>query len=241
MELEASSFVGFKRAPLKNQSLQIIKGRGIPIGTVLDVGVLNGTPELMAAFPDKPHILFEPLSEYVDAITNAYSAANISFNLISAAVSDREGDVHLQARRQTNEHVSTSSVINAPQGPDMRVVRGITLDGFTDSKKLAEPYFLKIDVDGNEMLILKGAAETLKHCSVVMIEAPKGHIGERIGFLESHGFELFDLAAPCYYDDSFWQCDAILIRRDLHRAHFRDLATKLEISRYIEFNEASLR
>lgn len=57
-----------RRAPLKQDALALLVQRGVPAGCVLDVGALNGTPELIRAYPDVPHILFEPVAELHDAI-----------------------------------------------------------------------------------------------------------------------------------------------------------------------------
>ena len=58
--------------------------------------------------------------------------------------------------------------------------------------------------------------------------------------MEKQGFVLFDLAAPCYYDDSFWQCDAIFIRSEVQRRYFKQMEQRFEPTAYVEFNEASL-
>ena len=121
-----------------------------------------------------------------------------------------------------------------------RIVTGTRLDTFTKANALVKPYLVKIDVDGNEMKILSGATETLKDASIVIIETPKGEFSEHIAFLEKQGFVLFDLVAPCYYDDSFWQCDSIFIRSELQRRHFKQLEQRFDPTAYVEFNEASL-
>ncbi len=61
-----------RRGPIKHQALQVIVRRGIQIGTVLDVGVLNGTPELKAHFPGAFHMLFEPVVEFNAEIAQTY-------------------------------------------------------------------------------------------------------------------------------------------------------------------------
>jgi hypothetical protein len=39
------------RGPFKRQSLKVLVETQIPISTIIDIGVLSGTPELMEAFP----------------------------------------------------------------------------------------------------------------------------------------------------------------------------------------------
>ena len=50
------------RGPFKRQSLKVLVERQIPISTIIDIGVLSGTPELKEAFPKTRHVLFEPVS-----------------------------------------------------------------------------------------------------------------------------------------------------------------------------------
>lgn len=44
------------RQPTLRDSLTKIKKMGVPINTILDVGVLNGTSELMQTFANQRHI-----------------------------------------------------------------------------------------------------------------------------------------------------------------------------------------
>ena len=58
---------------------------------------------------------------------------------------------------------------------------------------------------------------------------------QRIAAIASQGFTLFDLVEPCYYDHSLWQCDAVLLRDDVHRAHFADLNVDFDSAKYSIF------
>ena len=177
------------------------------------------------------HILFEPVSEFHKRIRKNY--AKLDYRLIEAAVTDQDRDVTLHVRKVISQtEVSHSSVVDeAPDNSETRIVPSTRLDTFTKANALAKPYLVKIDVDGNEMKILSGATETLKDASVVIIEAPKSEFSARIAFLEKQGFVLFDLAAPCYYDDSFWQCDAIFVRSEVQRRYFKQMEQRFEPSR----------
>lgn len=71
----------------------------------------------------------------------------------------------------------------------------ITLDKLIDNKKLYN--FLNIDVEGAELLVLKGATELLKNIDVLMLETQdkirfEGSCTREqlIEFLKPHGFEL---------------------------------------------------
>jgi FkbM family methyltransferase len=219
------------RAPDKKQALAILRRRAIPIETIIDVGVQLQTPELIEAFPDKKHILFEAVAEFGEPVAHNY--AKVDHTLVTAAVGDHEGEATLQVRTIMDRfRISHSSVVSGPaDSGDKRTVPMITLDGYLARNPQRKPYLVKIDVDGYEMPVMRGAERTFMDTSVVIVEAVKGTLTERIGFLESRGFEIFDLAEPCYYDRSFWQCDVIMLKSTLQAKHFEQL-------RQNTFNEA---
>ena len=226
-----------RRAPLKKQALTIINRRGIKVGTVLDVGVLKGTAELKAHFPDAFHLLFEPVVEFNEVIERNYST--LRHEIVNVAVSDQSGEtllwldrvIDVAGQEFSHSHVTTET----REGKDHRTVPMTTLDDFLRDRKLPEPYLLKIDIDGHELAAIAGAAETLKKCAVVIVEAQVAELAQRISAIASHGFVLFDLAEPCYYDNALWQCDAVFLREDVHRSHFADLNVDFDRTKYTMF------
>jgi FkbM family methyltransferase len=222
------------RGPIKRQTLAVLRQRGVPVQTVLDVGVLSGTPELLAAYPDRLHLLFEPVVEFTPAIEQLYQ--NVRHKLIPAAVSDSSGTVPLRTTSIIpGLPISHSYMIDSIE-ESTRVVPMVSLDDYLRDNPAEPPYFLKVDIDGHEMKVLRGAGETLKRTSVVMIEAPVDSLVERVGYLMEAGFRLFDLTEPCYYDNSLWQCDAVLIRKDIHDERFAALHENFDPRKYATFN-----
>ncbi|GEM_PF-1744346 len=221
------------RGPYKAQAFDILKKRGVPVGTILDVGVLTGTPELIQSFPDKKHILFEPVNEFNPDILEAYKG--IESELHNVAVSDFNGSSTLDIRMDINAGEISHSNLSFRNADEGREVCVVTLDEFLKDREYNQPYFLKIDVDGLEVKILNGAERTLPLCSVVMIEADKANLVERLSFMLSRGFELYDFAEPAYYDDAFWQCDLIFVNVAIYNRYFRRLEDGLDISKYVVF------
>ncbi len=224
------------RGPIKTQALRLLRERGVPVAAVLDVGVLTQTPELRTAYPDVPHILFEPVAEFAETIHANY--AGMDYRLVSAAVSDAEGETTLQTRTiLASMTISHSSIVEgAADTPDKRTVPMITLDGYLAREPAPGPYLLKIDVDGFELAVLRGAEQTLRQSSIVIIEAPLHELAERIAAVQRHGFRLFDLVEPCYYDGAFWQCDAVLVREDLMAGRFADLLKDFQAPLYTMYH-----
>lgn len=224
------------RAPKKEQSLKILYDRGVPVATILDVGVCHGTPELIAAFPKAKHELFEPVEEFKPVIGRVY--ANVNYSLHLVAVGDENGEVSLRVRRVLDGmDVSHSDMVEKRPGsdPNIRTVTKTRLDTYVQEHDIPGPYFLKIDIDGHEMQVLRGAENILNFCSVVVVECATTSLPDRIGFLQKAGFRLFDLCEPCYYDECFWQCDAIFIHNRVYEQYFKKLQDGFKQSLYKKF------
>jgi FkbM family methyltransferase len=222
------------RGPIKRQTLAVLRQRGVPVQTVIDVGVLTGTPELLATYPDRPHLLFEPVAEFAPAIAQAYR--NTPHQLVQAAVSDSDGEVHLRVASILGGGQISHSYMADEDPEATRVVPKLTLDAYLAAHPAPGPYFLKVDIDGDELKVLRGATETLKQTSIVMMEVIRYEFAQRVGYLLEHGFVLYDLTEPANNDHSFWQCDAVYVRADLHAAHFKTLDQNLDRRLYEVFD-----
>jgi FkbM family methyltransferase len=223
------------RGPIKSQTLQLLRDRNVPVETVLDVGVQYCTAELLAAYPDHKHVLFEPVVEFHPAIHTNYR--DTPHEIVAAAVSDFNGTAGIVTTRIGAGIDITHAWIARPQDAKepKRPTDVVTLDRYISVHDCKPPFFLKIDVDGHEARVLSGAAKTLTLSSVVMIEAHYEVIGERISFLQSSGFRLVDMSEPCYYDGAFWQADLIFVRHDFYVARFADLLVNHDPKMYETF------
>jgi FkbM family methyltransferase len=195
------------------QSLTLLRESGLPVGSVLDVGVQHGTPALMEVFTDRVHHLFEPIEEYFEKIRANY--AGISHHLIAAAVSDRDADGLMHTARKLASGQVSHSWITTETTADTRRIPLITLDTYAGRANPAGPMLLKVDVEGPGVpaAILRGAHKTLQQCSAVVIEMTVERWLERATLLDTAGFDLWDLTALCYYGECLWQFDAIFVKR----------------------------
>jgi len=200
------------RRPLKMESFRKIKELEIPIETILDIGILTGTGELMEAFRDKKHFLVEPVVEWNDTINSSYTKRGIDYVLVNVAASNFDGTMNMETVTVVpGRPISHARLSNKDVGENVRSVPVRTLDSLMREYLLPGPYLLKIDVDGVELLIMEGALETFKHVNVVVVEANIKNFIERASFLQKHGFELFDIVDPCYYDGRLRQFDLVFL------------------------------
>ena len=145
--------------------------------TVIDIGVGRGTNNLYRAFPDKEFILFEPLQDfkpYIDKISKKYNCG-----VFYMAVGSKKGNVKIQVnpnrptktsfKTRTEETRSKATVL------ETRTIKMTTLDDFyRKNQGIKKPVLLKIDTEGYEMEVIKGANKFLKIVDTVIAEVSVG-------------------------------------------------------------------
>ena len=205
--------------PIMKTRLQWIRDAGVPVATVLDAGVQYGTPFLQECFPNARHLLFEPLDQYFSSIEKSYS--QFQWELFPVALSDTDGQ-SWQFGFSVDESgkVQSSRLSDQPASPgeepnlvSCRAVQRVRLDSIIGNRKEAQPFLLKVDVDGHEMPVLRGAKGTLDQCSIVIVEAITQTIGEKISLMSIAGFNLIDIVDLCYYHQNLSQVDLIFVHK----------------------------
>ena len=208
------------RSPTIISAVNQLMSEGIEVSTVLDVGAAKRTWALQEVFPDKKHILFEPMVEFREMCEKDYEEREIEYELYNIAISDvddPDGQVFYNIHQNKHKADEGISYIWAGAVPkDKKKYHGhnhpkrnmeiTTLDTFLVDKNYDAPYYLKVDVDGGEMDVFRGAQDTLKYCSVLQVEAclQKGlerSVWGNINWFESIGFRLWDIIDLYYIDD----------------------------------------
>ncbi|MEZ5997566.1 MAG: FkbM family methyltransferase [Hyphomonas sp.] len=194
---------------------------GVPVGTVIDVGIQSSTLELVQAYGDTPQILIEPIVEFEDQIRAVYDKAGVNYELIKAAASDHDGETLMRTKSVTEGvEITHAHMADSKDMPGQyRTVPTRKLDSIVQERSPAKPYLLKVDVDGAEMSILRGAEDVLKDCSVVCIEATMSSFFERAEFIRRSGFQLFDVVDLCYYDNRLSQVDLVFLNLQIIQNH----------------------
>ena len=212
-------------SPTKKQSLanldNLLKSEGVILDAILDIGVQYSTPELIHAFKDAKHILVEPAEEYFDSIHSNYTAANINYELVQAACGKTRGEAILNLIDIAQSgHVTHTSISDEPKAPNWRKIDVLTIENLLDSHLNSYNHkLLKVDVDGIELDILKGASSRLADFDVVIVEAPisidNNFFFDRLSHVRSMGFVIWDIVDFCYYKSCLSQVDLIFVRQDL--------------------------
>lgn len=218
--IPAEEFKVTASRPTKRDSLQTLISKGLQIDYVLDIGVQYHTPELIAAFPQARHILVEPAEEYHPTIINNYDHNDISYELVPCACGEEEGSAFLNLIDIDGSGFTTHTNISTePKADRHKKISVLTIKSLLDRyiPSFADT-LLKVDVDGLELEILRGAGDRLDAFKVIIVEAAisvnNSLFFDRLNLIRSAGFELWDLVDFCYYKGNLSQVDAIFIRRD---------------------------
>jgi FkbM family methyltransferase len=141
----------------------------INVPSVIDVGVAEGTPELYNTFNRANLLLIDPLLESKGKAKKILG--NRSFIFEGAAVGSSPSTMKINVNSKLRE----SSLLNRASPSKIveeRTIEVNTLDNIVNKhkKKFPGPYLLKIDTEGFEFEVLKGATTTLRECKYVIAE-----------------------------------------------------------------------
>lgn len=169
------------------------------VKTIIDVGVLNGTPALYQAFPDARLILVEALPMYEQTCRQLVAGRKDS-EVHMCAVGSADGVAKI---RYYPDKPATSSLLKT-DGPKDIALEEIDvplrrLDGLLEKSKLLPDVLLKIDVEGMELEVLKGSVGILPQVKYIVAETSirRRHqdsyrFADLVEFLARHGFDLYD-------------------------------------------------
>lgn len=126
---------------------------------IIDVGANVGHFSLSFADISKLIYAFEPTPlSYEYLKQNFEKNKNFALHAVRKAVSSSAGVVEFLAIGGTN---TTNRIVNNRSDKTIKVPT-VTIDDFSSSKKLKSMDLIKIDVEGNELDVLKGAIKSIK-------------------------------------------------------------------------------
>ena len=203
--------------------------RDAGIRTVIDVGAHTGefSSAIRAVLPDAHIYAFEPLSDCCVKLRRKLGR-NGSLHVFQAAVGDESGQVQFwRSSFSKASSLLTMSSLHQKAFPWSACNRPMTvqllrLDDCADKMELTRKTLLKIDVQGYEDRVLRGAVQLLKQVHYVLVEvstAPlyegQAHFRTIYDRLMGSGFSyvgnLEQLASPL--DGTILQVDALFARQ----------------------------
>jgi FkbM family methyltransferase len=170
--------------------------------TFVDVGVNKGDFSLIAAraMQDRGRVLaFEPEPENCAWIRRSVERNRYrSIELFELALGDEDGEAVLYLGERSGWHTLVPGV--AGRGHDSITVAVRTLDGVLAERAVDRVDAIKIDVEGGELGVLRGAAAALggDHPLLVLLDIhpPITDAREVCAMLTDHGLRLHRMDAP---------------------------------------------
>jgi FkbM family methyltransferase len=206
-------------APDTGACLAAMKRRGFHPQVAIDAGAYQGewTLSLGQLFPDTRVLMIEPQAarrECLEELARIHDGVEFLPALLGPAAA--QGVTFYQAE-------TGSSVLRDPGNSSalQSAMEMTTLDDLVHATPFERADFLKLDVQGYELEVLKGAEEVLTSVEAVMMEvnliavyegAPLAD--EAVAFMAARGFRVYDVCTffrrP--YDYALWQMDMVFVR-----------------------------
>lgn len=199
--------------------LEQLKRSGFSPEAAIDVGAYSGewTRALLHAFPGTRVLMVEPQEGKIrelEILRASYPGLKVANTLLGPAVADcvrfYEGDTASSVLPDANHGNSR-----------FRTLPMTTLDELQERTQFPPPDFIKLDVQGYEIEVLKGAERALASAEAVQMEvnlipiyegAPLAH--DAVAYMANRGFRLYDIGdfyrRP--YDKALWQMDMMFVR-----------------------------
>jgi len=212
-----------KKSEWKKQK-ELLKGKA---NVIFDVGANRGNTTLkyLKLFPNARIHSFEPFPESYEIFINRHKD-NLNVHLNKYALSSSIGEANLNV----NKSVDTNSLlesknIGATSDKSCISIGQIeietnTVDSYCAQNNIKEIDILKIDVQGSEIEVLKGALDMLKNGSIKLIyietyfkqqyvNQPLFHDISKL--LYDHNFALQDIYDPYFSKNNIVWCDSIFV------------------------------
>lgn len=136
-----------------------------PGDTVLDIGANFGVfTKLFSelAGPSGEVIAFEPIPETFRTLSAGVELLKLqNVKTLNKAVSDHVGTALMEVPQYSEtmgENLYESHIVNSSDAPNTYSVQTVTID----SLQLSKVDFIKIDVEGHELQVLRGGRETIQ-------------------------------------------------------------------------------
>jgi FkbM family methyltransferase len=203
--------------PSLHWSLQNIKRLGFSPSFVVDIGAYEGnwTEDFLEVFPGTKILMLEAQTSKEEKLKKICDRFKNVYHYI-ALLSAEDGKEFAFLENETASHVTNDAAVAAKK------IKGESLDGILKRKQLPFPDFLKLDVQGFELEVLKGGSKSLAQTEFCLLEVSfidldnTPMILEVINYMDSKGFQAYDfcqfMRRP--FDKALYQADLLLIKKD---------------------------
>ena len=203
--------------PSLHWSLQNLKKLGYNPGFVMDIGAYEGcwTRDFLEVFPSAKVLMVEAQKskeKKIERVCSVFPSA--SYHI--ASLSGEDGKELYFRENETASHVTSFRESHSI------AIKSESVDAILQRKGLPFPDFLKLDVQGYELEVLRGAALALKHAEFCLLEVSMLELfneplfAEVVAFMNVQGFQAYDISQLMRrpFDSALYQVDLLFIKKD---------------------------
>lgn len=173
--------------------------------TVIDVGVGNGTWPLYRAYPEATFVLVEPLREFEPAMKRVLEAHPGRYFLTAVGEREETKVIHVEPDILQKSSLMDRTAFSATGSRvEERPIPVTTLDRLMEEHSFQPPFGLKIDTEGFEMDVIRGAGKLLTGTQFVIAEVSISsrfeggyRVADLISEMDARGFEVCDVLEVC--------------------------------------------
>ncbi len=208
-------------------ALFFIRGFGFVPDVIIDVGAANGTSDLFAVYPDVKYLWVEPVQEYEPELIKLQNRYNGRYIIAAAGSQEQNAQIHIPKAVIGSSFMYPAEVNQR----ELREVKVIKLDSLIEAYDLKGSVIIKVDVQGYELEVMRGAIKLLPQAEVIILECSFfKFFGDRtpqfievVNFMQERGFALYDIVGKhCrLLDHALGQVDAIFVKEQgrFRRSH----------------------
>lgn len=191
------------------RQLKRLKESGFAPTSVLDIGASSGvwSGTCSMVFPEAEYFLIEPQTYRGDHAP----VEGVKRHWIRSAVGATEDIIELTVPEMGRQSKFNAHVLPAPEGsrrahlPVEKIrLPQTTVDRLLEFGKIQPPQLVKLDVQGYELEVLRGATRLWESAKVFFVETSLYRYWQKaplladvVAFFAKHGFQFFDFSTEC--------------------------------------------
>ena len=224
---KTSDGIVFRKKQTQGNEFSWLQEAGIK--TILDIGAHKGefSQHIHRWLPQARIIAFEPLADCFAQLKNNCSEIS-NFTAVNMGVGDKTGEEEInRSEFSPSSSLRPMAKLHKEAYPHTakswkETIQLTTLDDFGKKNPFGEKLLVKIDVQGLEDAVIRGATDTLKHATIVIVETSFQPLYEGqplfsdvYHILKEHGFTYSGSWGQWKnpQDGTILQQDAIFIRK----------------------------
>jgi len=192
------------RNDTKNQlignTFHLLKNAGFDPNHILDIGANRGTwtREVLTYFPNANYTLIEPQAQLKSYFEDLLERPQ--FVYLPIGIGQQQGHFNLTiTERDDSCNFRLSNEEALQHGLKQILVEVDTINNVIQNSSFGTPQIIKIDAEGIDLEVLKGASDVLGKTEVVLIEAAvvnpvfENTVLSVINTMDKYGYKLFDI------------------------------------------------